>query len=325
MAKIVYTFTPNRAAIDFLLKNNADFTYLKKGEEFCRDWLESNAKDANVIVVPPWQYFQKEHFDVSPKLKLLLINGSGTDKVDIEEASKRRVCVANAPDAFASAVAEFALSLSLSLLRNVVEGDRVVREGKWTGSETQSKLVGTTIRGKKVGIIGLGRIGAEAARLFSLLGANVIYWNRTRKPEVEHALSIEYVDLDDLMSSSDIIIISIALTPQTRGLIGAERLKLMKEGAILINVARGPVVDEKALIDVLRTGRIKAGLDVFEKEPLPLDSELLKLRNLIITPHIAGFQIEALVQTSLFTASSAMKFIVRGELPYTVLNKSDCI
>ncbi|PUA32533.1 MAG: hypothetical protein B7O98_07745 [Zestosphaera tikiterensis] len=323
MSRVVYTFKPNKAAFDVLSKEGIDYTYFD-GNQPDIEWLAKNLKEAEVVVVPPWQFFTAEHFNLAPKLKLLFVGGSGLDKIDLNEASKRGVCVANAPDAIAKAVAEHALALTLAVLRNVVRGDRIVRSGGW-GSDTQRLLLATSIAGKRVGIIGLGRVGAEVAKLFKALNAEVVYWSRARKTEVEHALDIKYVTLDELLTSSDVIIVSIALTNETKGLISHREFSLMKPGAIVINVSRGAVIDEEALIKALSEGRVRAGLDVYVKEPLPKDSELTRFDNVVLTPHIAGFTLEALRDTAIFVATEIVNFLTRKSLPYTVVNRDSCV
>ncbi|MGC8975556.1 MAG: 2-hydroxyacid dehydrogenase, partial [Thermoprotei archaeon] len=259
-----------------------------------------------------------------PSLKLLFVHGSGLDRVDVIEASRRGVCVANAPDAIAQAVAEHALALVLAVMKNVVRGDRVVRSGGW-GPDTQRGLVTTVLRGKKVGVVGLGRVGSEVAKLFRALGAEVVYWSRSRKAEVEHALDVRYVEFEELLKSSDVVVVAVALTPETRGLISHKELSLMRPGAILVNVSRGPVIDEEALVKALSEGRVRAGLDVYSVEPLPKDSELVRLENVVLTPHIAGFAYEALRSTSEFVAKEIVRFLKEGKLPYTVVNKEGCV
>lgn len=317
------TFKPSKAALDMLSEAGVDFTYFD-GHNPPREWLERNLRDALVVVVPPWQFFNAELMNLSPDLKLLFVHGSGLDKVDVDEACRRGVYVANAPDAIAQAVAEHALALTLAMLRNVVAGDRVVRAGMWT-SDVQRALTGRSLRGKRVGVIGLGRVGSEVAKLFRCLGVEVVYWSRSRKAEVEHALDLKYLSLEELLRTSDVIVVSIALTSNTRNLLSHRELSMLKPGAVLINVSRGAIVDEEALVKALSEGRIYAGLDVYAAEPLRSDSELLRLENTVLTPHIAGFTYEALGGTSEFVARSVISFVNDGKPPYTTVNASRCV
>jgi len=316
---VVITFKPNKVALDILGSEGVEYVFFD-GQVPPREWLEEYLRDAVVVVVPPWQVFGRELMDLAPNLKLLFVHGSGLDKVDVVEASRRGVYVANAPDYIAQAVAEHALALVLAVMKNVVRGDRVVRSGGW-GPDTQRGLVTTLLRGKRVGVVGLGRVGSEVAKLFRALGAEVVYWSRSRKTEVEHALDIKYVEFEELLRSSDVVVVAIALAPETRGLISHKEFSLMKPGAILVNVSRGLVVDEEALVKALEEGRVRAGLDVYSVEPLPRDSQLVRLDNVVLTPHIAGFAYEALRGTSEFVAREVVRFLKEGKLPYTVVNR----
>lgn len=323
MGLVVFTFKPNKAAFEVLVSEGVEYVFFD-GQVPPREWFAEYLGDAVVVVVPPWQSFGSDLMSLAPNLKLLFVHGSGLDRVDVAEASRRGVCVANAPDAIAQAVAEHALALVLAVMKNVVRGDRVVRSGGW-GPDTQRSLVTTVLRGKRVGVVGLGRVGSEVAKLFKALGAEVVYWSRSRKAEVEHALDVRYVEFEELLKSSDVVVVAIALTPETKGLISHKELSLMKPGAILVNVSRGPVIDEEALIKALSEGRVRAGLDVYSVEPLPKDSELVRLENVVLTPHIAGFAYEALRSTSEFVAREIVRFLKEGKLPHTVVNRENCV
>lgn len=188
------------------------------------------------------------------------------------------------------------------------------------------EFLGTSLRGKVVGIVGLGRVGSASAKLFRATGCEVIYWSRRRKPEAEHCLGTRYVGLKELLKSSDVVVVSAALTRETKGLIGEAELSLVKEGSILVNVSRGGVIDEDSLVEALASGRLGgAGLDVFIEEPLPRDHPLTRLRNVVLTPHIAGYTVESVVNTGLEVARAIASFFKRGEAPYTALNPEACL
>ncbi len=324
--KVVFLFKPHRVAREVLV--NAGFTvkyYRGRDALADKEWVASELKDADVIVVTPYQAVNESLLAVAPKLKLLMIHGSGYDRLDLEALSKRCVCVANAPDYVADAVAEHALALTLATLRNVVMGDKHVRSGEWCEGAAPRKFLGLQLAGRKVGIVGLGRVGAKAAALFKAVGASVTYWSRRRKVEVEHALGIRFEGLEELLSTSDVVVISVALTPRTRGLIGRRELSLMKEGALLVNVARGEVVDMDALIEALQEGRIKAALDVFPEEPLPRDHPLTKLNNVILTPHVAGYTLESVIHTGRYVAEAIIGYFIEKRVPPTALNAERCV
>jgi glyoxylate reductase len=180
-----------------------------------------------------------------------------------------------------------AWALMLGVARRVPESDRFIRAGKWTGVYW-SQLMGTDVHGATLGIVGLGRIGQAIARRGQGFGMRVIYHNRKRDPEAERNLGVEYRAKADLLREADFVVLSVPLSEETRHSIGAAEFALMKPSAFLVNVARGPVVDEAALVEALRAGRIAgAGLDVFEEEP-KLHSGLLGLENLALTPHIGS-------------------------------------
>jgi len=223
----------------------------------------------------------------APRLRIVAVAAVGYNIVDVEAATRRRILVTNTPGVLTETTADMAWALMLGVARRVPESDRFIRGGKWTGVYW-SQLVGTDVHGTTLGIIGLGRIGQAIARRGQGFGMRVLYHNRKRDLEAEQNLGVEYRTKADLLREADFIVLSVPLSPETRHLIGAAELALMKPTAFLVNVARGPVVDETALVEALRAGRIAgAGLDVFEEEP-KVHSGLLGLENLALTPHIGS-------------------------------------
>jgi phosphoglycerate dehydrogenase-like enzyme len=179
------------------------------------------------------------------------------------------------------------VALTLAAIRNVVAADKAVRAGQW--NRKYSDLIGLELAGKTVGIVGLGRIGAATAKRLKAFEAEVVYWSRTRKPEAEKNLGIKWMELAELLRRSDIISLHLPGTAETHHIIGERELGLMKKGAIIVNTARGRVIDEEALIRALKSGKVRAtALDVFEKEPLPEDSPLRAMDNVILTPHLGA-------------------------------------
>src|SRR5262245_145860 len=223
----------------------------------------------------------------APRLRIVAVAAVGYNIVDLAAATRRGVLVTNTPDVLTETTADMALALMLGVARRVPESDRFVRAGKWTGVYW-SQLMGTDVHGATLGIIGLGRIGQAVARRAQGFAMRVLYHNRNRDPEAERSLGTEYRSKADLLREADFVVLSIPLSVESRHLIGPAELALMKPTAFLVNVARGPVVDEAALVDALRAGRIAgAGLDVFEEEP-KLHPGLLGLENLALTPHIGS-------------------------------------
>ena len=216
-------------------------------------------------------------------LKFVSVAFVGIDHVDQDACKERGIAISNTGGYCNDAVAELAVGLTLDCLRNISRGDAAVKAG-----EGKAGLQGHELSGKTVGIVGTGAIGCRTAEIFRAFGCKLIGYSRTERPEAK-AVGISYRSLPELMAEADIISIHTPLTPDTRGLIGKEEIALMKEGAILINTARGPVVDTEALAQALKEGKIIAATDVFEKDPpLPADHPLMDAPNLICTPHV-GF------------------------------------
>jgi len=227
-------------------------------------------------------------FDAVPSAKIFSNYAVGYNNVDIEEAKKRNVVVTNTPGVLTETVAEYTFSLILSLLHRIPEADKFTRAGKYKGWAPEL-LLGTNIRGKTIGILGAGRIGQEVVRHAHHFGAKVIYNDIQQNKELEEEVGAVFKkEIDDVFKEADIISVHVPLLESTHHLVSKERLALMKESAYLINTSRGPVVDEKALVEALRAKRIAgAALDVFEFEPR-LAPGLVELPNVIITPHIAS-------------------------------------
>jgi len=306
--KIVFAFRIYRDIIDRLKSLNFDVVFYD-GIKASKEWLCRELADAEILVANPITVVDKEVLDCAPKLKFIQVFGSGYENIDLEECRRRNICVANAPDFIAKAVAEHTLALTLAYLRNIVKGHEYIKSGKWTKGPVPREFLATSLDTKTVGIVGLGRVGTEVARIFRLLGAKVVYWSRRRKPEVEHALRIKYVPLEELLMQSDIVVLCLAYTKETHHFMDKDKLKLMKPHAILVNVSRGKVVDTNALVKALKNGQIKAALlDVFEEEPLPPNHPLLKLDNVIFTPHIAGYTKEAMRETAEYVYNAIVTF-----------------
>lgn len=227
-------------------------------------------------------------------LKVISNYAVGFDNVDVLEATKRGIYVTNTPGVLTESVAEEVIALTITLFRRIVEGDRFVRSGKYKGWEPDL-LLGTGLKNKIMGIIGLGRIGRWTARMANAFGMKTIYFNRHRDDEFEEEYSVAYHTLEQLLEQSDVVSLSVPLNEETRHMIGERELKLMKPTALLINTSRGAVVDEKMLIEALKEKWIAgAGLDVFEDES-KIPQELIALPNTVLTPHTASATVEARV------------------------------
>jgi glyoxylate reductase len=276
---------------------------LKKGNEvwvsdldrpLTPDELLEKARGADVILSLLTDHIDGEVMDsVGPQLKLISNYAVGFDNIDVTAATQRNILVCNTPsDEVNEAVAEHTWALILSLTRRVVEADEAVRRGAYKGWEPDIFL-GMSLKGKTLGIVGLGRIGTMVARRAKGFEMNVVYTKRSPEPDVEKELGIKFLSLSDLLSVSDIVSIHVPLTEETRHMMNATTFSQMKNDSYLINTARGSVVDEHALADALRSGKLSgAAIDVFDNEP-NVHPELIGMEKVVLTPHIASATHEA--------------------------------
>lgn len=219
--------------------------------------------------------------DLLPDLRLVANYGVGYDGIDVEACARRGVAVTNTPDALGVATADLAMALVLAVRRRLVEADRFVREGKWAAGWHVGELLGSDVRGATLGVVGLGRIGAAVAERARAFGMRVLYTRRSGGRDEA------YRELDDLLRESDVVSLHVPLTEETAGLLDRRRLSLLRDGACLVNTARGAIVDEQALVDELGSGRLRAGLDVFVDEP-HVPPALLGLPNVVLLPHVGS-------------------------------------
>lgn len=248
--------------------------------------LLKRIKDAEIVInIRSSTKFTESVFEACPRMKLLSIWGTGTDNIDLNAARRHNVTVTNTPGVAAVSIAEHCLMLTLAVARRVVTLHQQVVHGEWPRGQS------IQLRGKTLGIIGLGAIGRQFARLGEAIGMRVIAWTMHPNP----ALGIQLTEIDDLLRESDVVSLHLRLSADTTGFLGRREFALMKPGAIFINTARGPIADEPALIEALASHRLAgAGLDVFDTEPLPKGHPLTKLDNVVITPHCAGVTPEVL-------------------------------
>lgn len=251
-----------------------------------------------------------------PQLRCVANVAVGYDNVDLAAASQRGVVVTNTPGVLDDATADLTMALILAATRRLAEGDRLVRSGEpWSWG--MGFMLGSSLQGKRLGIVGLGGIGKWVAQRARAFGMEIVYHQRNQAPaEVETALGAELLPLEQLLASADVVSLHCPLTPETRHLIGAEQLAAMKPGAVLINAARGPIVDEVALAAALAEGRIgAAGLDVFEREP-DVHPGLLGLDNVVLTPHLGSATVETRTAMAELAARNAIS-VLRGQGPLT--------
>jgi len=286
-------------------------------------WSESDimrlVHDVEILI--SWKA-SRELIEAGKKLKMIQQIGTGVDMVDIEAATERGVTICNAKGFNAKPCAEHVMALMLALAKNLTKHDKMVRRGGWREMHAPSLL----LYGKTMGIVGLGSIGEEIARRAKAFGMKIMAIERSPSEQHKRKLEIAYLggpaDLAYILKESDFIVLTVPLTPETKKMIGEKEFQMMKKSAYLVNISRGLIVDEKALIKALKEGKIAgAGLDVFEKEPIAQDNPLLKLPNVVLTPHIAGSMESKELQKNraAFLARNIEKFI-KGEKPDNVVD-----
>lgn len=242
----------------------------------------------------------------------------GYDNVDVAELTARGVGFSNTPDVLTETTADLAWALLMAAARRIAEADRFVRSGRWTGWGPQ-QMLGLDVGGKSIGIVGAGRIGSAVARRAAGFDMEVLYFNRSRRPELEDAVGAVRVELDELLERSDFVSLHLPLTDRTQHVIGPRELGRMKPTAVLINTGRGPLVDEAALAAALTDGRIAAaGLDVFEEEP-GVHPALLELNNVVLTPHIGSASHETRAKMA-EVAATCLVAMLKGQCPPQCLN-----
>ncbi len=255
-----------------------------------------------------------------PKLRGIANYAVGFNNIDLAACTKNNIGVSNTPDVLTDATAEIAFALMLATARRVVEADAFLRSGQWSGW-APLQFLGVGICGKTLGIIGAGRIGTRVAEMASGFRMRIVYSSRSRKPELERCTGAIYMALENMLSQSDFVSLHSPLTPETQHLIGARQLQMMKSRAILINTARGALVDEAALINALREKRIgAAGLDVFEHEP-KISSELGALKNVVLLPHIGSGTEETRSRMAVIAAENLIA-MVEGRMPANPVNQA---
>lgn len=269
--------------------------------------LRKIVSDYDALVVRSRTKVTKEIIDAGKRLKVIGRAGVGLDNINLEAAKERGISVVNTPEAPSDAVAELTVGLMLSLARNIPLADRTMKEGLWI----KKRLTGWQLKGKTLGIIGLGRIGRKVARIAKALEMNILIRDVIK---IDHAflkeVEAKQVTLDELLQKSGVVTLHVPLITSTHHMIGRKEFKLMKEGAFIINVSRGSIVDEKALLEVLKSGKLGgAGLDVYEVEP-PKDFKLVKLPNVVCTTHVGAQTREAQKDAAVLVAEKIIESLL---------------
>jgi D-3-phosphoglycerate dehydrogenase len=253
-----------------------------------------------------------------PALRLISVWGTGTDHVDLEACRRRGVAVASTAGANALAVAEHTVALMLAAARQIPRLDRETRAARWT------RGMGIQLHGKTLGIVGLGAIGRHVARMARGLGMRLLAWTYHPDPATAADLGVTLVGLDRLLAEADVVSIHVRQTPEATGLIGEEAIARMRRGAILVNTARGPIVERAALAAALQSGHLAAaGVDVFDVEPVPADDPLLAAPNVVLTPHCAGMVPEAILAGLEAAVENVASYLAGRPAPYVVPPPAD--
>lgn len=281
-----------------ILKNAKGFQVDVK-TELKPEALKEVIKDYDALIVRSATKVTKDIIEAADKLKVIGRAGVGLDNVDLEAATQKGIIVMNTPGGNTISTAEHTMSMILALSRNIPQANASTKKGEWK----RSKFMGVELYGKSLGIIGFGRIGTEVAKRALSFGMKVLAFDPFLSRDVAEGLGVEVMELKELLETCDYITVHTPLTEETRHMLSDKEFTLMKDGVRLLNCARGGIIDEAALVNAVKSGKVAgAAIDVFEKEPLPPDSEILKLENIITTPHLGASTEEAQVNVAIEVA-----------------------
>lgn len=273
-------------------------------------------EQAHAVITGRGPNVEPAHFDLAPHLRVIALHTSGSDNIDLAEATRRGVLVTNVKGVNAEQCAEFAMGLMLSVVRQILAGDHAIRDGAWA-ERTQTSM---DVFGATMGVIGFGLIAQAFVRRARAFGMRILVHTRTPNAELAVEHGVQFASLEEVLREADVVGLFASLTADSRHMIGERELSLMKRSAYLINIARGELIDETALLEALRSQRIAgAGLDVFENEPV-FKSPLFQLDNVVLTPHQAGLTIGGKTGAAVRAARNALQ-VLSGGVPKDVVNK----
>ena len=279
----------------------------------------NRAKDCDGILCLLSNKIDKEIIDGLPKVKVIANYAVGFNNIDVDYATQKKIWVTNTPDVLTNATADLAFALLLACARRIVEADEFTRKGKFKIWQSDLML-GKELNGHTVGIIGAGRIGQAFGRRSKGFGMKILYFDKKRIPKFEKETGAKFSTLNQLLKKSDFISIHTPLTKETYHLIDKKEFEMMKDGAILINTARGEIINEKELVNALKSGKLfSAGLDVYEFEP-KITKDLLKMKNVVLLPHIGSATFETRTKMAELAAKNIVN-VLRGKKPITPVNK----
>ena len=316
MAKIYVTCRVFDDEIERLRRAGHDVTMRDEGGPISRDELLRHVSDIDALICLLSDRIDEQVIAAAPNLKIIANLGVGYDNIDVPAARRRGIIVTNTPGALTETTADLTFALLLSAARRIVEGDEYVRNGRFLGWELLQEHLGLTVFGRTLGIVGMGRIGTAVARRGRFgFGMNVLYHNRHRNIDAERGeLGARHVSFDELLRESDFICLHTPLTEETHHLFDEDAFRKMKRSAILVNVARGPVVDEGALVWALESGEIAgAGIDVYEHEP-KVHPGLLKLKErVVLAPHLGSATVETRRALAKIAIDNVLSVLSGGE------------
>ena len=302
------------------LEDKFEIDYHDSNKPLTKEEIIERIKDVDALVCPLSDKIDEEIIGSAPNLKIIANYGAGFDNIDLDSASNRDIIVTNAPaPSSAVSTSEITMSLILAVSRKLFPGEKDLKAGNFLGWRP-TYFLGEELRGKRLGIIGLGNIGTNVAKRAKAFEMEVVYNSRTRKPELEKSIGIEYIEnREDLIKTSDYITLHTAFSDELHHMIDEEEFDMMKESAYLINAARGPLVNEQALVDALKEGKIRgAGLDVYEFEP-EVKEGLLNLENAALLPHLGNATIEARMEMGKAVVDNLKDFL-NGDTPRNKVN-----
>lgn len=316
--KVFITSIIPEIAIKILTENNIEVIQHKSYLPISKPSLIKKAKKCDALLCLLANKIDKEIIDALPNLKIISNYAVGFNNIDVEYATQKNIWVTNTPDVLTNATADLAFALLLSCVRRIVEADEFTRKGKFKIWQSDLML-GKELNGKILGIIGAGRIGQAMGRRAVGFGMKIIYFDKKQIKDFEKQTGAKYISLNQLLKKSDFISIHTPLTKETYHLIDEKEFDLMKDGAILINTARGEVINEAALVKALKSGKLfSAGLDVYEFEP-KITKDLLRMKNVVLLPHIGSATEETRTKMAELCARNIVK-VLKGQKPITPVN-----
>lgn len=306
---VVLLYEPIHAKALALLEQKAE---VRVAHSLDLEWLIKSVADVDGIVIRANGQVPRELMAAAPRLKVVGRHGVGVEAIDRTAAAELGIAVVNTPYSNDESVAEQCMGMILSLAKRLMEADRALRAGDW---DSRYRLIGVEVQGKTMGLVGFGKIGQRLARIARLgFDMPVVYHDIVSYPEAEAELGAHRLSLDEVLAQADFVSLHTPLVPETKGMINEAALRKMKPTAFLINSARGAVVDQAALVRALQEGWIAgAGLDVYDPEPLPKDSPLLRMENVVLSPHMAAHTDEALLRMAMVVTD--VLAVIEGRQP----------